>query len=278
MTSPGSVRLIFQPSEEKNPGGAKIMIEEGVLGEMGGVAAPEAILGQHVVPHLASGVIGVRPGPFMASADEVYLTVHGRGGHAAAPHLLVDPVLAQAHILTTLQAVISRHRPPGIASILSFGRVEADGATNIIPDEVRLIGTFRSMDDGWRFEAHDLIRRTAEKTAEALGATCDVRIDVGYPALTNDPALASGVRALAETFVGAERVIDLPEWYASEDFAWYTREIPGCFYVLGTGSEGADSQHGLHTPRFTVDEEAMRTGVGFMAALALSGLAPEAGA
>ncbi|MEL6617207.1 MAG: amidohydrolase, partial [Bacteroidota bacterium] len=155
----GTVRLLFQPSEEKNPGGAKIMIEDGVLGEMDGVSAPEAIYGQHVVPHLASGVLGVRAGAFMASADEIYITIRGRGGHAAAPHLLIDPVLVQAHVITALQAVISRHRPPGIASLLSFGRVEADGATNVIPNEVRLVGTFRSMDEDWRAEAHRLIER-----------------------------------------------------------------------------------------------------------------------
>ena len=266
----GTVRLVFQPSEEKVPGGAKAMIEAGVLGEMDGVGAPEAIFGQHVVPHLDAGVIGVRGGMFMASADELYLTVRGKGGHAAAPHLLVDPVLAQAHILTALQAIISRHRPPGVPSLLSFGRVVADGATNVIPDEVELVGTFRSMDEAWRDEAHALLRRTAEHTAQALGATCQVRIDRGYPALENDDALASGVRALAERAVGAERVADLPQWYASEDFAWYTREVPGCFYVLGTGSDAADSRHGLHTPRFTVDESALETGVAFMAALAAS--------
>ncbi|HIL56813.1 MAG TPA: M20/M25/M40 family metallo-hydrolase, partial [Rhodothermales bacterium] len=197
-----------------------------------------------------------------------YLTVRGEGGHAASPHLLTDPVLAQAHILTALQAVISRSRPPGIASILSFGRVEALGATNVIPDEVSLVGTFRSMDDDWRFRAHDLIRRTAEHTAEAFGATCEVGIDVGYPALTNTPALAQTVAETARQLTGTEAT-EVPEWYASEDFAWYTREIPGCFYVLGTGSDEADSRHGLHTPRFTIDERAMETGAALLAALAV---------
>ena len=266
----GTVRLIFQPSEEKLPGGARVMIEEGVLGTMEGIGAPAFILGQHVAPHLPAGHLGVRPGPFMASADELYLTVRGQGGHAASPHLLVDPVLAQAHVLTALQAVISRHRPPGIASILSFGRVEALGATNIIPDEVDLVGTFRSMDEDWRFQAHDLIRRTAEKTAQALGATCEVRIDVGYPALANDAGLAETVRETASQVLGKARVHALPEWYASEDFAWYTREIPGCFYILGTGSEKADSLHGLHTPRFTIDESAMEVGVATLAGLAVA--------
>ena len=266
----GTVRLIFQPSEEKAPGGAKAMIEAGVLGEMDGVGAPEAIYGQHVAPHLDAGSVGVRPGMFMASADEIYLTVRGEGGHAAAPHLLTDPVLAQAHVLTALQAVISRNRPPGVPSLLSFGRVQASGATNVVPDAVELDGTFRSMDEEWRERALELVQRTAEHAAQALGASCEVRIVRGYPALENDAARATAVRRLAADVLGEARVADLPQWYASEDFAYYTREVPGCFYVLGTGSDAADSRHGLHTPRFTVDESAMETGVAFMAALAVA--------
>lgn len=269
----GTVRLVFQPSEEKAPGGASVMIEEGVLGPMGGHDGPARIFGQHVFPELPAGTIGVRGGTFMASADEVYLTIHGQGGHAAAPHLLVDAVLVQAHILTALQAVVSRNRPPGIPSLLSFGRVEADGATNILPDTVRLIGTFRAMDEDWRFQAHDLIRRTAQKTAEAFGATCDVDIVVGYPVLKNDEDAAAFARETAVAYIGADRVVDLPMWYAAEDFAFYTEQIPGAFSVLGVGNEAVGITHGLHTPRMTVDEEALRTGTGFLAALAARELA-----
>ncbi|MDX1421011.1 MAG: M20 family metallopeptidase [Rubricoccaceae bacterium] len=264
----GTVRLVFQPSEEKPPGGAQAMIEEGVLDAMDGVDAPARILGQHVFPQLPAGVLGVRPGPFMASADELYLTILGEGGHAAAPQALVDPVLVQAHMLVALQAVISRNRPPDQPSILSFGRVEAEGATNVVPDEVRVLGTFRAMDDAWRFRAHDLIRRTAEHTAAAFGATCEVEVVVGYPALANDEATAAWVRAAAVDYAGETRVLDLPMWYASEDFAWYTQQVPGAFYVLGVGNEAEGITHGLHTPRFTVDEEALRTGAGFLAYLA----------
>ena len=266
----GTVRLLFQPSEEKLPGGAKVMIEDGALDAMGDAAAPARIFGQHVFPELPSGTIGVRSGAFMASADELYLTVRGQGGHAASPHTLVDPVLAQAHILTALQSVISRNRPPGVGSLLSFGRIEADGATNVIPDAVHLVGTFRSMDEDWRFRAHELIERVATKTAEALGATCEVRIEVGYPALHNDPAAAAFARETAVALVGAERVIDLPPWYASEDFAWYTQRLPGAFAVLGVGGPGAA---GLHTPLLDIDEAAMRTGTAFLAALALENAA-----
>lgn len=269
----GTVRLVFQPSEEKAPGGASVMIEDGVLSEMAGHDGVERIFGQHVVPHLPAGVLGVRGGTFMASADEVYLTIRGEGGHAASPELLTDTVLVQAHVLTALQAVVSRNRPPGVPSILSFGRVEAKGATNVIPDEVTIAGTFRSMDEDWRFRAHDLIRRTAQKTAEAFGATCEVEVVVGYPVLRNDEAAAAFVRETAVAYVGEERVVDLPMWYASEDFAFYTERVPGAFSVLGVGNEAEGITHGLHTPKMTVDEEALRTGTGFLAALAARQLA-----
>lgn len=264
----GSIRLIFQPSEEKLPGGAKVMIEDGVLAEMNGQSAPKHILGQHVFPQLPVGTLGVRSGPFMASADEIYLTIQGKGGHAAAPQELIDPVLVQAHVITALQAVISRNRPPDQPSILSFGKIIAEGATNIIPNDVQLIGTFRAMDEDWRYRAHELIRQTATHTAKAFGATCDVEILVGYPALSNDPETARFVRSTAVDYVGEEYVVDLPMWYASEDFAWYTQQIPGAFYVLGVGNEAAGITHGLHTPLFTIDEEALRLGPGFMAYVA----------
>ncbi len=267
----GSVRLLFQPSEEKHPGGASVMIDEGALDAdlPDGSPAPEAIFGQHVFPALPAGTLGVRSGDFMASADEVYLTVGGEGGHAAAPHTLAaDAVLAQAHVLTALQSIVSRHAPPDVPSVLSFGKVTADGATNVLPETVRLEGTFRAMDEAWRFRAHELIRRVAEHTAAALGATCEVEIRVGYPALSNDPALSNEVRAGAVAYVGPERVVDLPQWFAAEDFAFYTQRMPGAFYVLGVGNEAAGITHGLHTPRFTIDEDALRLGPGFMAYLA----------
>jgi len=264
----GTIRLLFQPSEEKIPGGAKVMLEEGALDPINGHAAPARIFGQHVFPQLPAGALGIRSGPFMASADEVYLTIRGQGGHAAAPHLLVDPVLVQAHVLVALQAISSRNRPVDQPSLLSFGQVIAEGATNVVPDEVRLVGTFRAMDEAWRFRAHELIRRTAEHTAQAFGATCEVEILVGYPALTNDAEAAAFVRGAAVDYVGAGRVVDLPMWYASEDFSWYTQRMPGAFYVLGVGNEAAGITHGLHTPRFTVEEEALRTGAGFLAYLA----------
>lgn len=265
----GTIRFIFQPSEERLPGGAKVMIEEGILSMNGTAPPPQSIFGQHVFPELPAGKIGVRSGMFMASADELYITVKGTGGHAAAPHMLgSDAVLAAAQIIVALQSIISRNSPPDVPSVLSIGRIVADGATNIIPEQVRLEGTFRAMDEGWRFRAHDLIRRTVEHTAQAFGATADVTIDVGYPALYNYPEEAAAVREAACAYVGEENVIDLPQWFASEDFAWYLQELPGCFFILGVGNKEAGIVHGLHTPRFTVDEEALRTSPGFMAYLA----------
>ncbi len=266
---PGTVRFLFQPSEEKIPGGAKTMIAEGALGGDGGAPKADAVFGQHVRPDLRAGTIGVRGGMFMASADEVYITVRGEGGHAAAPHeIAADAVLTAAHVVVALQSVISRNCPPDVPSVLSFGRMTAEGATNVFPTSARLEGTFRAMDEGWRFRAHALIRRVAEHTARAFGAEADVEIVTGYPALFNDPEAAAFVREAAVAYAGAENVVDVDLWFAGEDFAYYLREAPGCFYVLGVGNPEAGITHGLHTPRFTVDEEALRLAPGFLAYLA----------
>jgi hippurate hydrolase len=265
----GTVRFVFQPSEERLPGGAPAMIREGVLRADAAGPAPQVAFGQHVMPQLPAGSLGVCSGTFMASTDELYLTVRGEGGHAAAPHTLHgDAVLAAAHVVVALQSVISRHCPPDVPSILSIGRIVADGATNVLPEAVRLEGTFRAMDEAWRFRAHDLIRRVAEHTALAYGAEAEVEVRVGYPALYNDPAVAAFTREAARAYVGDDCVVDLDPWYASEDFAYYLREVPGTFYLLGTRNEPRGLVHGLHTPRFTIDEEVLRLGPGFMAYLA----------
>lgn len=264
----GSIRFLFQPSEEKLPGGALPMIEEGVLGEAFG-PAPGAVFGQHVHPGLDTGKIGIRPGRYMASADEVHIRVEGKGGHAATPHLLdTDPTLVAAHILVALQSVVSRYCPPDVPSVLTIGRFIADGATNVIPSQAVLEGSFRSLDEDWRFEAHEHIRRIAEKTAEAHGAQVNVDVAVGYPVLHNDPGSAEFVRDAAIRYVGEDNVVDLDVWYASEDFAWFLRKAPGAFYRFGTRNEEENIVHGLHTPRFTIDEEALRMAPGFMAYLA----------
>jgi hippurate hydrolase len=262
----GRVRFLFQPSEERLPGGAKTMIEEGALK---GSYPPGAVFGQHVQPDLPTGQIGVRGGMYMASSDEIYITVNGTGGHAAGPHkLATDVILVASHIVVALQSVISRNCPPNVPSVLTIGRLIADGATNVIPDRARLEGTFRAMDETWRFNAHDLIRRVTIHTAQALGAEADVQIVVGYPALYNHPRETEFVREAAAEYVGGDNVVDLDQWYASEDFAWFLKELPGSFYRIGTGNTEKGIVHGLHTTRFTIDEDALRTAPGFMAYLA----------
>ena len=259
----GQVRFCFQPHEERIPGGAKFMIENGVLDATDGVPAPEAAFGQHVKPDLPPGTIGVRSGWFMASTDEVYVTVEGEGGHAANPHEAVDPVYVASQIVGALQSLVSRRCPPGVPSVLTIGRLIADGATNVIPDTARLEGTFRAMDADWRFRAHDLFRQIVQRTAEAHSATAQVEVREGYPALHNDEESTLLVQRAAREYVGPDRTVDADQWFAGEDFAYFLRECPGTFYQLGVGSA-----HGLHTSQFDPDEDALRTGTGFMAYLA----------
>lgn len=255
----GAVRFCFQPHEERIPGGAKFMIDEGVLDGV------DAVFGQHVKPDLPTGSIGVRPGWFMASTDEVYVTVKGEGGHAANPHeVAADATYVASQIVGQLQSLVSRRCPPGVPSVLTIGKLVADGATNVIPESARLEGTFRTMDESWRYAAHDHFRRIVEKTAEAHGATAEVEVREGYPALYNHEASASLVSEAATEYVGAERTVEADRWFAGEDFAYFLRERPGAFYQLGVGSD-----HGLHTSRFNPDEKALRTSAGFMAYLAL---------
>ena len=265
----GAIRFCFQPTEERIPGGAKFMIDEGVLDASDASPAVDAAFGQHVKPSLPMGTIGVRSGMFMASADEVHVTVHGEGGHAAAPHeLATDATYVASQIVVALQSVISRHCPPGVPSILTIGKLTAEGATNVIPERAHLEGTFRAMDEDWRAEGHALIRRVIRHTAEAHGATADIDIRVGYPALYNHEAPTALAREAATEYVGPEQTIDLDRWFAGEDFAYFLQERPGTFYCLGIRNEDEGITHGLHTSRFTVDEESLRIGPGFMAYLA----------
>lgn len=262
----GTVKLIFQPAEEKMPGGASLMIKEGVLQN----PAPHSIVGQHVHPPLEAGKVGVKPGLYMASADEIYLTVQGRGGHGGLPQDCIDTVLMSARIIVALQDVIARHCPPAIPSVLSLGKINSTGgATNVIPDEVKIAGTFRAMDETWRMEAHDHIRRIAQKTAEAMGGTCDVNIVVGYPCLVNEPVLTARAKEHMIAYMGAENVVDLPLRLTAEDFSYYTHVADGCFYRLGTGNKAKGITSPVHTPTFDIDESALLHGAGLMAYLAV---------
>lgn len=267
---PGAVKLIFQPAEELLPGGASIMIKEGVLSE---APTTQSIFGQHVHPPLPAGSIGLKHGVYMASADEIYLTVKGKGGHAALPREMVDSVQIAAQILISLQQVVSRMADPSIPSVLSFGKINSvGGATNIIPNEVRIEGTFRTFSEEWRYEAHDHIRRVAENTAKAMRGTCDVLIKVGYPYLLNNSSLCSRFQNASEDYLGAEQVVELPIRMTAEDFAYYSHEVPACFYRLGTGNVELGITSPVHSSTFDIDEEALRTGSGLMAWAAIKEL------
>jgi amidohydrolase len=261
----GTVKLIFQPGEEKLPGGASLMIKDGVLRN----PDVQGILGQHVMPFLDAGKIGMRKGMYMASADEIYLTIHGKGGHGAQPHSTIDPVAIMAQVITATQTVVSRTADPRIPSVLTWGKVVANGATNIIPDSVYLEGTFRTFDEPWRAKAHQKIADIVNGVTAALGGRAELDIQRGYPVLFNDEALTARARDYAAEYVGSENIVDLDLWPAAEDFAWYSHEVPGCFYRLGTRNEALGIVHGLHTPKFNIDESALGLSTGLMAWMAV---------
>ncbi len=262
----GTIKLIFQPGEEKVPGGASLLIKEGVLQN----PAPQSIVGQHVMPFLPVGKVGFREGLYMASADEIYLTIHGKGGHGAMPNLAIDVVAISAQVITALQQVVSRSADPKTPSVLSFGTVIAKGATNILPNSIYLEGTFRTMDEDWRAKAHQKIRQIVEGICESFGAKADLEIRKGYPFLKNDPVLTRKMKKCAQDYLGAENVVDLDIWMAAEDFSYYTQEMPGCFYRLGTRNEEKGIVSGVHTPTFDIDEDALEIGCGLMAWLAIN--------
>lgn len=264
----GTVKLIFQPAEEKLPGGASLMIAEGVLEN----PKPQAVIGQHVMPLIDAGKVGFRAGKYMASTDELYVTVKGKGGHGAQPQQNVDPVIITAHILTALQQVVSRFADPKSPSVLSFGKVIANGATNVIPNEVYLEGTFRTMDEKWRQEAHIKMKKMAEGIAESMGGSCDFNIMHGYPFLINEEKLTAATRGHAEDYLGKENVLDLDIWMAAEDFAYYSQVSDACFYRLGTRNESRGITSSVHTPTFDVEESALELSVGLMAYLAVKQL------
>ena len=264
----GTVKIIFQPAEEKIPGGAKFMIEEGVLKN----PTPTVMFGQHVFPDLKAGKIGIKSGKYMASADEINITVKGKGGHAATPYMLVDPIVIASQIITAMQQLVSRNAHFNLPTVLSFGRFIADGAYNIIPDEVELKGTFRTFDEDWRAEAHKKIEKIATSIAESAGGECDVFIDKGYPFLVNNVAVSDRAYKNAVEFLGEENVVDLELRMTAEDFAYFAQHIPSCFYRLGIRNEEKGITSNLHTSTFDVDEKSLETGMGVMTWLTLKEL------
>jgi len=262
----GRILFIFQPGEEKLPGGAKLMMEEGIFDQV----RPDMIIAQHVLPEMDAGTVGFRPGPYMASSDEIYITVKGQGGHAALPEKIDDPVLMASQMLITLQQEINRKAPKGTPTVLSFGKVIANGAMNVIPDEVTMEGTFRTMNETWRKEAHQLIARVTRGIADSMGGEAALEVRHGYPVLKNDPELTSRSRSLAIDLLGVEHVQDMDIRMTAEDFGWFSHAYPSMLFRLGVKNAGTDDVLPLHTSRFMADESALKTGMTMLTWLAVN--------
>jgi hippurate hydrolase len=257
----GTIKLLFQPGEEKNPGGASYMIRDGALKN----PVPAGIIGLHVHPGLNHGKLSFRKGRVMASADELYVSIKGPGGHAATPHQTVDTVLVAAQLITSLQTIIARNRDPQNPSVLSICSVHGGNTTNVIPTEVKLMGTFRAMDEVWRFKAHELMMQQAKGLSLATGAEIDFKVDVGYPTVDNEPVITEAAWKLADAYMGASNVEETEKRMGAEDFGYYSQVIPGCFFRLGVRNESKGIIHNVHTPHFNIEEESIENGVGMMA-------------
>lgn len=262
----GTIKLLFQPGEERNPGGASYMIKEGVLDN----PRPAGIFALHVHPSLDVGKLSFRKGRVMASADEIYITIRSKGGHAAAPHLTADTVLIASQLIVSLQQIISRNNSPISPSVLSICSIQGGNTTNVIPSEVKLMGTFRAMDETWRYKAHELIRKQAIGLVESMGAEIDLHIDIGYPTVDNDPDFTEAAWQLANNYMGKQQVEETELRMGAEDFGYYTQVIPGCFFRLGVRNESKGIIHQVHTPKFDIDESAIEIGAGMMAYLGIS--------
>ncbi len=257
----GTIKLIFQPGEEKNPGGASLMIKDGVLEN----PKPEAIVAMHVHPGLPVGKLSFRKGLIMASADEIYITIKGKGGHAAAPHLTADTILIASQVIVSLQQIVSRNNNPFTPSVLSICSFQGGNTTNVIPAEVKLMGTFRTMDEGWRYKAHELIEKQVKTIAEAMGAEAEIKIDVGYPAVYNNEQITENAAILAKEYFGDDNIEETELRMGAEDFGFYAQKLPACFFRLGVRNEQQGIVHNVHTSKFNIDEDALQSGAGIMA-------------
>lgn len=264
----GSIKLFFQPSEEKFPGGARVMIDEGVMEN----PSVTHVFGQHVLPELEVGKVGLKAGKYMASTDEIYITIQGKGGHAATPELYNNPLLIASHLLIELQNEFNKHKPSDTPSVLAFGKIIGEGKTNIIPDEVKIEGTIRTFDEEWRIKAHQLINTISTTVAKSMKGNGKVVIDKGYPTLVNDERMTSKIKKMAEDFLGKEHVLSLDMRMTAEDFAYFAQKVPSVFYRLGIRNESKNITSNLHTSTFNVDEDSLKTGTGLMAWIAFSEL------
>ncbi|MBS1644582.1 MAG: amidohydrolase [Bacteroidetes bacterium] len=264
----GQVKFIFQPGEEKHPGGGSLMIAEGVLEN----PKVDALFALHVYPHLPAGVVGFRSGQYMASTDEIHISIQGKGGHAALPHQTIDPIAISAQVITALQQVISRRSNPVSPSVLSFGMIAGGTVNNVIPDSVQLAGTLRTMNEAWRAEAHQLIKQITNNICEAFGATASIDIPKGYPSLYNDPTLTNAAENWAKSFLGPEQVKTLDLRMTADDFAFYSHQVPGCYYRIGTNTAGTTHTASVHNPHFDIDESALITAISLMSHLVLEAM------
>ncbi|MES1181537.1 MAG: M20 family metallopeptidase [Flavobacterium sp.] len=262
----GTIKLIFQPGEEKNPGGASLMIKAGVLEK----PKPEKILALHVHPGLEVGQFSFRKGKCMASADELYITIKAKGGHAAAPHFTADTIYAASQLVINLQQIASRYNNPTNPTVLSITSIQGGNTTNVIPSEVKLMGTLRAMDEIWRAKAHELITTQVKATAESTGTTIELNIDKGYPFVYNDEILTENAWQLANEFAGKENVSETELRMGAEDFGYYAQQIPGCFFRLGAGNKAKGITSNVHTPTFNIDENAIEKGIAMMAWLGIN--------
>ena len=265
----GTILLIFQPGEEKFPGGASLILKEGALNS----PRPDLIIGQHVLPEMACGNAGFKKGKYMASGDEVHLTIQGKGGHAAMPHTLNDTILAAAQIIVNLQQIVSRIVPAAIPTVLSFGHIEGKGATNIIPETVTVAGTLRTMNEEWRAIIKDKIRHIAESTAVTYGCIAKVDIKDGYPMVYNNESLTERAQELAMAYLGKEHVEAMETRMTAEDFGFYSQRFPATFYRFGVSQNDGETGD-LHTPRFNLNEKSLETSCGLMTWMALNMLQP----
>ncbi|MFO0436789.1 MAG: M20 family metallopeptidase [Sphingobacteriaceae bacterium] len=270
----GSIKIIFQPGEEVLPGGASLMLKEGILEN----PKVHTAMAQHVFPSMEAGKVGFRPGMYMASTDELYITVNGKGGHAAMPQDYVNPLIIASEILL---AIHNQFMKPGalkgtngesIPTVVAFGNIEGKGATNVIPEKVEIAGTFRTMNEAWRNEVHDLLSELVRKVSTPYGIESKIVIEKGYPFLVNDEELTKNCMSWAKEFLGDENVEELPLRMTAEDFAFISQQVPSCFYRLGTGNKALGITSGVHTPTFDIDEKALQVGAGLMAYLAVKQL------
>ncbi len=267
---PYSVKLIFQPAEEKSPGGASLLIREGILDGV------EVIYGQHVAPDLEVGQVGFRPGPFMASTDELHLRIRGRGGHAAIPHETVNPIRVAAHLISAIDTRLGFEVSPFEPVVLNFGKFCGGHAVNVVPDEVELLGTLRTFNEPLRRRIKEWLRNEVPQWVAFWGATAEVKVIDGYPPLINDPSATQQVRSVIETLPGVRETVDIAPRMTAEDFAFYVQHVPGCFFRLGVKDPAWPRIRQVHTPTFDIHPEALQIGMQTIAAAAFAILPSDA--